>query len=464
MRTSDVLTCDSVCGGIDAVRACANAEMTPTTPPTSNTGGLVSEAYTTYVMVNGEVKEIPLKRGFSTSAFIDTLSISFPEDAFIRPDQLGTDEEIACNASAEFEQIMGYGLSTEKNGRNGYAKSFLFGDEKENYGFFACGGARQNGTVFVYFTGVGLTAALDGWETRLYDFIINRAPTAKITRIDLAHDFLSGEYTPDKALSEWEQGLYTSSHTKPIAECVGGDWLHYVGTGKTLYIGSRKNASRFVRVYEKGKQLGDRESNWVRVELEMRNRDIVIPYDVLINSGEYLTGAYPAFQQLFAKYKESPKKTERIQKQKDITIEHVLKYASLQSAASIVMMEEMGMTDTEIKNALKNNHKKLPKRLSKAAFDCKELVIKYIHEFGRLPETFDQILSKFSNSLKPLKPRYRHRTMTEFVNDYQKAKTDFSCKKRSYIEYIYDRFATPYYLLNAKFVQEIKYESAIIKS
>ena len=65
-----------------------------------------------------------------------------------------------------------------------------------------------------------------------------------------------------------------------MAECVGSDWLINEGRGKTFYVGSRKNSSRFARIYEKGKQLGDKvsthsrpkaagdkESSWVRVEL-----------------------------------------------------------------------------------------------------------------------------------------------------------------------------------------------------
>jgi len=40
-------------------------------------------------------------------------------------------------------------------------------------------------------------------------------------------------------------------------------------SGRTIYIGSRKSKA-FVRCYEKGKQLGDPSSTWVRVELELR--------------------------------------------------------------------------------------------------------------------------------------------------------------------------------------------------
>ncbi|MDR0848010.1 MAG: replication initiation factor domain-containing protein [Propionibacteriaceae bacterium] len=49
-----------------------------------------------------------------------------------------------------------------------------------------------------------------------------------------------------------------------------GDWFtEGHPKGCTLYVGSRKSAI-FLRCYEKGKQLGDPVSDWVRVELQVR--------------------------------------------------------------------------------------------------------------------------------------------------------------------------------------------------
>ena len=425
--------------------------------PASNTGGLVSEAYLTMVMVNGKPKEVLLKKGSSTAAFIDTLTISMSEDVFVRPDQLGTDEEIACNASADLAEIMGFGLFAQQNGRNGYAISYKMGNEKENYGFFAMGGKQQKGTVCLFLSGVGLTAAHAGWENRLYEFIKARAPQAKITRIDLAHDFLDGQYTPDEALKDWEDGLYTARHTKPIAECVGGDWLEYRGTGKTLYIGSRKNASRFGRIYEKGKQLGDSESSWVRAEVEMHNRDIVIPHEILIEPGKFMTAAYPAFEKLFMHYDEAPQKVERIKKAKDVGIEHVIKYASVQAAPSIVMMERLGFSDEEIVAVLKAGNEDMPKRLSDAAFDCDCLNVQFIHEFHRLPSSAYEVIEKLGVEMAG-KPKMQHRSYSEYeqMKRSKALKTFLSSEndvrnKRLYDEYMYDRYATPSFILNPNF-------------
>ncbi|PSJ79807.1 replication initiation factor domain-containing protein [Neisseria iguanae] len=426
-------------------------------PPASNTGGLArSEAYQHCVIVGGKLKEILIKKGKSTAAFIDTLTVVFPEDTFVRPDQLGTDEEIAANASAVAAEIFGYGfLKQNTGGRNGYKISYHMGTETENYGFFAMGGKRQNNTVCLFMTGVGLTAALDGWESRLYDYIQAYAPSAKITRCDLAHDFLNGEYTPDMALRDWENGGYTSRHTKPIAECVGGDWLHYLGTGKTLYIGSRKNASRFVRVYEKGKQLGDSESPWVRVELELHSRDIVIPHEILIDAGQYLTGAFPAFESLFFSYEETPAKVERVKKQQDVSAEHCIKYGSMQVSGVINLLKRMGLDDAAIVETLKNGKKNMPKRLNPAAFDCATESLTYIHECHRVPR---DVYSVFESTFGVDGAKMKHRTYDEYLADvenrrlneqFRVSNTKFDSED-AYNAYMWRRHATPDFISNRK--------------
>ncbi len=76
-----------------------------------------------------------------------------------------------------------------------------------------------------------------------------------------------------------------------------GDWTD--GTdGRTLYIGTR--AHKLLRCYEKGKQLGHPDSPWCRVELELRGKNHVIPWETLDVPGQYLAGAYPCLAFLSA--------------------------------------------------------------------------------------------------------------------------------------------------------------------
>ena len=55
-----------------------------------------------------------------------------------------------------------------------------------------------------------------------------------------------------------------------------------------------------MRIYEKGKQLGDATSLWVRAEVELKDQDRIIPWDVLINPSQYLAATYPCLGYLSA--------------------------------------------------------------------------------------------------------------------------------------------------------------------
>ena len=50
------------------------------------------------------------------------------------------------------------------------------------------------------------------------------------------------------------------------------------------------------RGYEKGKQLGEPDSRWFRVECEWHDDNRVLPYAMLTRPGQYLAGAYPCMR------------------------------------------------------------------------------------------------------------------------------------------------------------------------
>ena len=70
-KSADVVDVDDARQRVAAANATADSDT-----PASNTGGLVSEAHSHFVMADGKLKEIPLKRGRSTAAFIDTLTFT----------------------------------------------------------------------------------------------------------------------------------------------------------------------------------------------------------------------------------------------------------------------------------------------------------------------------------------------------------------------------------------------------
>lgn len=231
-------------------------------------------------------------------AFIDWLTFTF-HDSSIRTDngwgfQPVTDDDVMFLLSERLTQILGFGIFEKRDkGHKFYMSSWTLGENGE-FGYLAIGG--QRGTVLVDITGKGCQHATPGWESRMLAFLESgHLVNARITRIDLAHDDFSGErYGLDRAVSDYHAGLYQLPRApQPPAINQVGNWETRDYRGRTLYIG-RRQTGKFLRIYEKGKQLGDKASPWVRIELELKAEDRVIPFDALTRPGQYLAGAYPA--------------------------------------------------------------------------------------------------------------------------------------------------------------------------
>jgi phage replication initiation protein len=160
-----------------------------------------------------------------------------------------------------------------------------------NYGLLAYGGESQNGSIHIELNAQGC-AAVTCWE-EIAEW--GQSRNAKITRLDLAHDdFTGNEITVGVALDWYSEGKFNQNGRPPKAKLIDD-----LGSeeGKTLYIGNRKSG-KLLRVYEKGKQLGERLSAWTRVEVELRSKSRVIPWDALTRSGHYLAGAFPCLAYL----------------------------------------------------------------------------------------------------------------------------------------------------------------------
>lgn len=153
------------------------------------------------------------------------------------------------------------------------------------------GGEAQRGRWMLQLTGKGCGLVSDWFTLRelLEGF------GAKLTRVDLAVDFTDGAHTVDEAVEMVREDRFTSCGRRPSTS-VAGDWLDEVH-GRTLYVGKAANG-KMLRVYEKGKQLGDLSSEWVRFEVQFGNRDRVIPFEALTDCDEFFSGAYPALRSL----------------------------------------------------------------------------------------------------------------------------------------------------------------------
>lgn len=172
-------------------------------------------------------------------------------------------------------------------GWQGYETRVDLGD----FGVLAYGGEHQRGTVHVELNAHGCAQIHDWNRVRLWC----ESYGARITRLDLAHDDFDGKTVSiEQARSWFDEGLFTTGGRAPTARLVddlGSD------KGKTLYVGQRQNG-KLCRVYEKGKQLGDPQSQWCRVEVEFRAKSRVIPHEVLARPSDYLAGAFPCLAYL----------------------------------------------------------------------------------------------------------------------------------------------------------------------
>ncbi|MGY6215902.1 replication initiation factor domain-containing protein [Methylolobus aquaticus] len=228
-------------------------------------------------VIRGESTCEDAGKGVGDAALIDWLNVTFPHvpkrgsrvlDAWLVEDM---------------ERIFGIPVgSKRKSGHLGYTDSWELG---HRVGILAQGGASQGGTCFLSLSGEAC-ALVPNWLA-VHGWLVQR--DAKITRVDLAHDDYAGVFDIATGLGLLATGGFTTGGRPPTAKYV--DDLGS-GQGKTLYVGSR-SSGKLLRIYEKGRQLGDPDSPWVRWELELHSVDRIIPRDVLLRPGVYLAGAYP---------------------------------------------------------------------------------------------------------------------------------------------------------------------------
>ncbi|MBW7902264.1 MAG: replication initiation factor domain-containing protein [Rhodocyclaceae bacterium] len=267
--------------------------------PANNMGGKSEDAPARLVLEDGQIVEVPARRGWGgDTAFVDWVNYTSHESAYYHRSpgmeffngSPVTDDEVIARVSVACLKIFGFGITAERpTGANFYKRSFVLG---EGCGMVCYGGQRS--TVLVMLSGAGCAAAAPGWEKRLYDWLVFHRHHAKITRIDLAHDDFTGErYSVDKADADFDAGLYCNGGRMPDCE-KRGNWKRPNGKGRTFYVGHRSNG-KFARIYEKGRELGDKSSEWNRVEAELKSIGRTIPFEALLEAGCYLAACYPAF-------------------------------------------------------------------------------------------------------------------------------------------------------------------------
>lgn len=223
-----------------------------------------------------------------SAAIIDYLTLVMPETAL---------EDVRCtNLELLLFRLFGFRgevIAGELRSKNWmfYSKSAVLVDrEGELVGRIGVGGNK--GTICVSLSGAGCKWVKD-W-TRVEREA--RRVSARISRVDCAHDDYEGERLDVHALRERAaQGDFCEGGCPPRHRFLS-DEGH--GTGSTLYVGGKGHKE--LCVYEKGKQMGLKASRWVRAEVRLYGKHVEVPLDVLSNPAAYLRGSYSVMRELVA--------------------------------------------------------------------------------------------------------------------------------------------------------------------
>ena len=234
-------------------------------------------------------------------------------------------------------------------GLHGWKQSFKL---NETGARLAIGG--QNDTLFLSLPGQACTLIpLGSWP--VLATLLDSHYGGRITRWDGAVDDYEGHYSVDWAVEQYWANQFNAGGNRPSCS-VQGNWLDPDGTGRTLYIGKRKNG-KLLRVYEKGKQLGDPDSPWVRWELELHNRQREIPWEVLVKPGRYVAGAYPCMHWVSGE----ASRIKTIRKSAKISYKALIYYAQQAYGPLInVMIEKEGSAEKVVARLIRDG---LPNRL-----------------------------------------------------------------------------------------------------
>lgn len=277
-----------------------------------------------------------------------------------------SDEALASNIHALFIQIMGDVFGVEAPGILGYETGIKF--SKLSFGNLVFvgrldyGGDRHQGRARLDINGTGC-GLVENWP--LLQNAISEFVEVKLTRVDLALDFMDGAYGVQDALAWYQQGEFNAGGRNP-RHSTPGDWANPayesgegIRYGRTFEVGRRKNG-KMLRAYEKGRQLGASDSEWTRFEVEIRNIDRDIPLDIVVNPDKYFAGAYACLKKLLA----SPAATiPTHQKEGQITLERLTHLARV-SYGKLIEVMRVYLSASEIIKELARPG--LPRRLEKA--------------------------------------------------------------------------------------------------
>lgn len=251
--------------------------------------------------------------------------------------------------------VSGLEVQDAEKGYQGYNHHLKITRNGRQAGIIAYGG--NAGTIYVSLSGYGCV----GVDFASLRPLVEKLERFRITRCDLTFDDLDGQHSIDYWVALYKANGFHIHGAKPTIK-LNGDWVNEIDRdGRSAYIGSQKS-SKYVLIYEKGKQLGDPISKWVRIEVRFFARDIAIPADIMTSPEKYFAGAYPPFEHLHSEFR----RIDAIKKHCDIAFESLLEYGSIAYGKLVWYMKNiLFMSDTQI--VRKFERQGVPKRLDIAS-------------------------------------------------------------------------------------------------
>lgn len=126
-------------------------------------------------------------------------------------------------------------------------------------------GAAEDMGICLNLSGQGCRAFESyGKEWNVLFNLIWDNPDAHLTRLDVAFDDHSGILDIDRLRCDTDAGYYVSKSRQ---------WkIEYGSQGTTLYFGSPRS-DMLIRIYDKAAERGYSDRHWIRVELQMRDKN-----------------------------------------------------------------------------------------------------------------------------------------------------------------------------------------------
>lgn len=194
-----------------------------------------------------------------------------------------------------------------------------------------CGriGLADNGETHISLTGQGCKHVASWLRARQ----VMEQTKARITRLDIAvDDFAGGAVNIDAFKELVEEGAFINRGRPPVCQFVDDMGS---GKGKTLYVGQR--GYKQLCIYEKGKQLGDPDSDYCRVELRLYNKHHIINPAALTEPGVFFAGAYEVLADYIGGELE---KLETKERQSEPTAKAMVASLERQAGASIGLLHQ----------------------------------------------------------------------------------------------------------------------------